>query len=76
MIMRVSQFSSSPFPKAHSFTAVTPSSAAEQQLRKLSWREHKIPGKGGVVFWGILALVVVVLLVVISRLLAKSPPPA
>jgi hypothetical protein len=48
--------------------------AAEQQLRKSSWREHEIPGKGGVVFWGILALVVVVLLVIISRLLPKSPP--
>jgi hypothetical protein len=47
-----------------------------QQLRKSSWREHEIPGKGGVVFWGILALVVVVLLVIISRLLPKSPPPA
>jgi hypothetical protein len=47
----------------------------EQQLRKSSWREHEIPGKGGVVFWGILALVVVVLLVIISRLLPKSPPP-
>ena len=50
--------------------------AAEQQLRKSSWREHEISGKGGVVFWGILALVVVVLLVIISRLLPKSPPPA
>jgi hypothetical protein len=47
-----------------------------QQLLKSSWREHQIPGKGGVVFWGILALVVVVLLVIISRLLPKSPPPA
>jgi hypothetical protein len=47
----------------------------EQQLLKSSWREHEIPGKGGVVFWGILALVVVVLLVIISRLLPKSPPP-
>jgi hypothetical protein len=47
----------------------------EQQLRKASWREHEIPGQGGVVFWGILALVVVVLLVIISRLLPKSPPP-
>jgi hypothetical protein len=52
------------------------SAAAEQQLRKSSWREHEIPGKGGVVFWGILALVVVVLLVVISRLLPKSAPSA
>jgi hypothetical protein len=49
---------------------------AEQQLRKSSWREHEIPGKGGVVFWGILAVVVVVLLIIISRLLPKSPPPA
>ena len=52
------------------------SPGAGQQLRKSSWREHEIPGQGGVVFWGILALVVVVLLVIISRLLPKSPPPA
>ena len=51
------------------------SPGAEQQLLKSSWREHEIPGQGGVVFWGILALVVVVLLVIISRLLPKSPPP-
>jgi hypothetical protein len=49
------------------------SHGTEQQLLKSSWREHEIPGKGGVVFWGILALVVVVLLVIISRLLPKSP---
>ena len=54
----------------------TASLTAEQQLRKSSWREHEIPGKGGVVFWGILALVVIVLLIIISRLLPKSPPPA
>jgi hypothetical protein len=47
--------------------------AAEQQLRKSSWREHEIPGTGGVLFWGILALVVVALLIIISRLLPKSP---
>ncbi len=51
----------------------TASLAAEQQLRKSSWREHEIPGQGGMVFWGILALVVVVLLIIISRLLPKSP---
>jgi hypothetical protein len=51
------------------------SSGTGQQLRKLSWREHEIPGQGGVVFWGILALVVVVLLAIISRLLPKMPPP-
>ncbi|MGA2280432.1 MAG: DUF3999 family protein [Verrucomicrobiota bacterium] len=55
-------------------TIATP--GTEQQLRKSSWREHEIPGQGGVVFWGILALVVVVLLIIISRLLPKSPPPA
>jgi hypothetical protein len=50
----------------------------EQQLRKLSWAESQAPGKGGILFWGVLAVVVVGLLVVISRLLPKSssPPPA
>jgi len=52
------------------------SPGTEQQLRKSSWHEYEIPGQGGVVFWGILALVVVVLLVIISRLLPKSPPSA
>ena len=49
---------------------------AEQQLKNPSWQEYQIPGKGGVLFWGILAVVVVVLLIIISRLLPKSPPPA
>jgi Protein of unknown function (DUF3999) len=49
--------------------------AAGQQLGKALWREREIPGTGGVVFWGILSLVVVVLLIIISRLLPKSPPP-
>jgi hypothetical protein len=48
---------------------------AQQQLKKSSWAEGRTPGKGGVVFWGILALVVVGLLVVISRLLPKSQTP-
>jgi len=47
---------------------------AEQQLRKSSWHEYEIRGQGGVIFWGMLALVVIVLLVIISRLLPKSPP--
>jgi hypothetical protein len=47
---------------------------AEEPLRKSSWRDRLTPGKGGVVFWGILALVVIVLLAVISRLLPKPPP--
>ena len=48
---------------------------AEARLRKSSWVENQTPGKGGVLFWGILALVVVVLLVIVSRLLPKSSPP-
>ena len=45
--------------------------AAEEQLKR-SWGEDHHPGKGGVVFWGILAVVVVVLLIIISRLLPQS----
>lgn len=52
---------------------------AEEQIRK-SWQtELEKAGRGGVVFWAVLALVVVVLLVVIARLLPKSgstPPKA
>jgi hypothetical protein len=51
----------------------TASLSAEERLKKPSWLENRRPGKGGVVFWGILALVVVVLLMIISRLLPKSP---
>lgn len=50
----------------------TASPGAEEQLRKSSWRENQRAGRGGVVFWAILGLVVVVLLVIISRLLPKS----
>jgi hypothetical protein len=46
---------------------------AEQQLKGPSWRESHAAGKGGVVFWGILALVVVVLFAIIARLLPKAP---
>ena len=52
------------------------SPGTRQQLLKSSWRDREIPGKGGVIFWGILALVVVVLLMIISRLLPKSSPLA
>ncbi len=48
---------------------------AEEQLKKSSWAESQTPGKGGVLFWGILAVVVIGLLVIIARLLPKSPPP-
>jgi len=53
----------------------TASLSAEDQLKKSSWRENEVPGKGGFVFWGILAVVVVGLLVIISRVLPKSQPP-
>jgi hypothetical protein len=46
---------------------------AEQQLKSPSWRESHVAGRGGVVFWGILALVVVVLFAIIARLLPKAP---
>ena len=49
---------------------------AEEQLRAAPWSERKLPGTGGVLFWGILAVVVVGLLVVIARLLPKASPPA
>lgn len=45
---------------------------AEQQLKRASWVEGRAAGKGGVVFWGILGLIVVGLLFVISRLLPKA----
>jgi hypothetical protein len=48
--------------------------AAEEQLKK-SWGEGHLSGTGGVLFWGMLAVVVVVLLVIISRLLPQSPRP-
>ena len=50
--------------------------AAEQQLKKSSWAESQTPGQGGVMLWGILALVVVALLVIIARLLPKASPPS
>ncbi len=49
--------------------------AAREQLKKSAWGENRMPGQGGVLFWGILAVVVVGLLVVISRLLPKASPP-
>jgi hypothetical protein len=49
---------------------------AEEQLRNSSWYGDQMAGQGGVLFWGMLALVVVVLLFIISRLLPKSQPPA
>ncbi len=50
---------------------LAPALGGEEQLKKSPWGDRQ-PGKGGVVFWGMLALVVIVLLVVIARLLPKS----
>ena len=47
---------------------------AEQPLKK-SWAESYTPGKGGIIFWGVLGLVVVVLLIIVSRLLPRTQPP-
>ena len=47
-------------------------SLGPQEQLKYSAHAHQIAGKTGVMFWGILALVVVVLLVIISKLLPKS----
>ena len=49
---------------------------AEEQLKGSSWYKDQIPSQGGVLLWGILALVVVVLLFIISRLLPNTQPPA
>jgi hypothetical protein len=48
---------------------------AEEQLKGSSWYKNQMPSQGGVLLWGILALVVVVLLFIISRLLPNSQPP-
>jgi hypothetical protein len=45
----------------------------EEQLKKSSWAESQTPGTGGILFWGILAVVVIGLLVIISLLLPKTP---
>ncbi len=51
------------------------SAGNEERLKGAPWTsEHS--GKGGIIFWSILGLVIVVLLVIISRLLPKTPPPS
>jgi hypothetical protein len=49
--------------------------SGEEQLKKQSWHEYQLSGRGGVFFWGILAVVVTGLLVVISKLLPKMAAP-
>jgi hypothetical protein len=48
---------------------------AEEALKGQSLADAMtVAGRGGILFWGMLGLVVVVLLVVIARLLPKAPP--
>jgi len=48
--------------------------AAEERMKKSSWaEEHPATGTGGILFWGVLAVVVVGLLIIVSRLLPKAP---
>ena len=48
----------------------------EERVGKGAWPERLVPaGKGTVIFWAMLAIVVAVLLLIISRLLPKSQPP-
>jgi hypothetical protein len=47
----------------------------EEPMRKRGWRASLVAGaRGGVVFWGALALVVIALLALVARLLPKPPP--
>jgi hypothetical protein len=49
---------------------------AEEIARNEGWSFHVLAGaKGGILFWGALALVVVGLLVVVAKLLPKPNPP-
>ncbi len=53
----------------------TPDLGAEEALKGQSLADTiALAGRSGVLFWGMLALVVIVLLVVIARLLPKAPP--
>jgi hypothetical protein len=45
-----------------------------EQLRRSPWTPGT-PGRGGIIFWGALVLVVVGLLLVMTRLLPRSEPP-
>jgi len=49
--------------------------ATEEQLKKSSWAEKRAAGTGGILFWGILAMVIIGLLSVISRLLPQAKNP-
>lgn len=49
---------------------------AEEQLKPGAWPARASLRSGGLLFWGILALVVVALLIIIARLLPKSTTPA
>jgi hypothetical protein len=46
-----------------------------ERLRTASWGQNQILGKAGILFWGVLVLVVVGLLILIARLVPKSSDP-
>ncbi len=50
---------------------------AAERLRTGIWGENRVPGEGGVLFWGVLVVVVAGLLFLIARLVPKPnvPPP-
>ena len=60
---------------ADQLLAAEKSAATMSPQEQLKTNPLALPGSGGVVFWGILAVVVAVLLAVISRLLPKASPP-
>jgi hypothetical protein len=57
---------------ANELLAADKATASLGSEETVSYRATAVLRKGGVVFWGILGLVVVALLVVIARLLPKS----
>ena len=50
---------------------------AEEQVRPGGWADQALAGsRAGILFWGVLALVVLGLLVVVAKLLPKPPASA
>lgn len=61
-------------PQVLSADKTVVSLGAEEQLKKSSWTENASAGSGGMIFWGMLGVVVVALLFLITRLLPKHGP--
>jgi hypothetical protein len=54
----------------------TASLGMEEEMRKAPWSERQKPGQGGIILWGVLALVVLSLLALIARMIPKQDPPS